>query len=630
MLINLLLILLILAGVAYGLYRYYLSLSNVTETSNTDDDFTDIDTLTKKVVEQFSMMQRMDLREKNITKTEFERQEKQRSELRIDLKNAGYGDTMAIRNIKAYISAMLLTEHLGFGVNEKTIDEIIPFNKPKELKNQEKFEILLYYYTYKKEYVENNRIGAGKNGFVELLKDYDILSLTEVDGEMMYDFSSDKLNEIYEVERKNFKLTFQDKVNILTQRIFEKFKGPSSISMILEQSVDEVDIGVSGVPVDGYDISDSKNLSYSFKSIWVMVKGIKLRLSCIGFESQEDLQRVAESVYKYGANKTLTRKSGYVVSAMKDGSRVNVTRPPFTGSFTVCIRKFGSVESVAPEKLIVGENSETVRKLIWALVRGYMTIGITGGQGVGKSTMLKSIVSFIPAYISLMVQEITAELNLQYAFPNRKIMNYQETESLSSQDALNNGKKSNSDITIIGEDAEAIQSRYVIQASQVASRCCLFTHHAKTAYDFVTAIANDLLDPVVGIYRDKKEAIEACAKVLNIDIHLAKFGTKRSIERITEIIPCKEELYPSEVNNSQDLKEDMKEFMRRQTDRKLFKTVDLIRFDGEKFIVCNMPSEDMCNRIRQALSDSDADRAKFEDILVEMKRQLKQGDQKTA
>ena len=78
----------------------------------------------------------------------------------------------------------------------------------------------------------------------------------------------------------------------------------------------------------------------------------------------------------------------------------------------------------------------------------------------------------------------------------------------------------------------------MIQSAQVASKFTLFTHHAKTFPDLVTALRNSMLR--AGVFKDEKTAEEQVIQVLNFDIHLVKdFRGRRYIERVTECIPIR-------------------------------------------------------------------------------------------
>lgn len=602
MIFNIMLIVLILIFVVYVGYKYLASLEDVRDDDYfTEDDYTDLITLKNKISKEFSMMLQQNLRERNLSKKELEQKQRSMATLRKSLKEAAYGNAKAKRRIKNYIKNMLLDPDLKLGIDENTIDSVIPFGKLDDLKSQDKFEILLYvaYNLMLDEYGKPYK----QLGFAKIIKDYRLTEPIKVDNELVYDITKERLDYIYDDVMQDYVLTFNDKLEILAQRIFEMYKGFGVVDMLFDTGIDEIAGGISGVSKDGYEIANSaKNQVYTYQSIWIMIGGVKTRMSCLSFGSQEELARVVSNIYKYGANSVLSRKNGKVVSSMKNGSRIVAMRPPFANTYAFLARKFDSTPSVKPEELILGNNAEIALTLIKWLIKGQRNIAITGAQGTGKSTTLKSIIRYIPERFSLRVQEIAAELNLNYTYPTRNILAFQETESINSQEGLNFQKKTSGDVNIIGEVAEAIQANFVIQTAMVASLFAMFTHHAKTAKDLVYAIANNLLDPVVGIYNEKKEAVETVAKIINIDIHMENVDKHRFIERITEIVPDIERKYPSETDSSKGAKEDTLEFYKRTTDREPFIIRDLVRYQNGEFVLVNLPSEKMQKEIRSKLS----------------------------
>lgn len=606
MIINLVFIFLVLLIVGYAAYYYMNSLSDIRDDDMDENDYTDIDTLRDKIIHEFSGMLKENFRDQNLSKKEYENRKKSKSEFRKNLKLSASGDHRAKRFVKMYIRNMLLDPAMHLGVNETSIDFIIPFGRSDELKPEDKFEIMLYI-AYN--YLTDEKTGKPlkQDGLAYIIKKYDLLKPVAIPetGDMICDFTRDKLNMIFSDLNKKYVLSYNDKLEILSQRIFEDYKGLGICDMLFDTGVDEVAVGLSGVSKDGYEILNAKNLRYTYQSVWIMAGGVKLRLSCVQLKSQEELVRIVTNIYKYGANKILSRKSGYVISTMRNGSRVVVARPPFVNTYFYIARKFDSAPSLAPENIIKGNNNLIALTMIKWLIRGQRTIAITGAQGSGKTVTLKSLIHFIDARLSLRVQEISAELNLNYAYPYRNIISMQETETIGSQEGLNFQKKTSGDVNIIGEVAEAIQANFVIQTSMVASLFTMFTHHAKTARDLVLSFANNLLDPVVGIYRDKKEAVEMSAKILNIDLHMENKKGHRYLERITEIVALTNVKYPSDRKAAATHEEDEKEYWKRQTDRELFECRDLVRFENGEFVLINLPSESMMNDIKSRLTTAE-------------------------
>ena len=141
--------------------------------------------------------------------------------------------------------------------------------------------------------------------------------------------------------------------------------------------------------------------------------------------------------------------------------------------------------------------------------------------------------------MNLRITETAFELHLRKIYPTRNIVSMRETETISGQDCLDVQKKTDGSVNIIGEVATDPVASWMIQSAQVASKFTLFTHHAKTFPNLVTALRNSMLR--TGVFKDEQTAAEQVVQVLNFNIHLVKdFRGRRYIERITECIPVEE------------------------------------------------------------------------------------------
>ncbi len=129
----------------------------------------------------------------------------------------------------------------------------------------------------------------------------------------------------------------------------------------------------------------------------------------------------------------------------------------------------------------------------------------------------------------------------------------------------------------------------MIQAAQVASKFTLFTHHAKTFPNLVTALRNSMLR--TGVFTDEKTAEEQVIQVLNFDIHLVKdFRGRRYIERITECIPVENKNeYTFDYRNEKTLEKKLDKFMdnathyfSKITDRITYKYVNIMEYIDDR------------------------------------------------
>lgn len=623
MIFNVIIILIILAAVIYGSRMYLSTLDTV------QDDFAEVEEeeeldfafLVKEVANYFSSAVKRRYDDENLTRDELLKKTKQVATLRRALTQAAYGDKEAKHVIKNYIKDIISQDK--YDVLGSNRDKLLPLTQPNKLNQvNDKFEILLYLY--------NNKYPG--DGFEHLMKEFDLARPYEDENtnEQRYCVPRAYIDAAYEeVLAGNTSLgkvvfTDNDRLEILTQKIFEKRFGFGAVDMLYETNIDEIDVGVSGIPAEGFTAAarDNKQMPYSFESIWIVYHGLNIKMECLSFETQNELVRVVENVYKYDAPQTLSKSQGCVVNTMIDGSRIVAVRPPFSESYAFFLRKFDSSPGVAPRDLIRDQNAAIPIALMRWFVKGQRNIGVTGSQGTGKTTMLKAFIRFIDPSFNLRIQELQFELNLRFAYPNRNIVTFQETATISAQEGLNYQKKTNGTVNIIGEVANAIQASHIIQTAMVASLFAMFTHHAKTAEDWVNAIADNLLQ--IGLYQDKKDAVRATAGVLNIDCHLTNVRGNRHIERITEVVPATSVPYPSlqkaqevqqkyiEEHYKEDVWMDAPEYFHRVTDPELFTTRDIVKWEpldeeGKtgRFVLVNMPSENTINDMKTKFSEAE-------------------------
>ena len=160
----------------------------------------------------------------------------------------------------------------------------------------------------------------------------------------------------------------------------------------------------------------------------------------------------------------------------------------------------------------------------------------------------------------------------------------------------------------------------MIQAAQVASKFTLFTHHAKTFPDLVTALRNSMLR--TGVFNNERTAEEQVVQVLNFDIHLVKdFRGRRYIERVTECIPIEEKNeYTFDHRKEKSLEGKFDKFFdnatiyfSKTTNRELYKYRNVLEFIDDKLVLSNPISEKNIKEMR--LNMNDEDQIKFDQFL---------------
>jgi len=617
--LNLLLIVIVLLVGVFLLSQFIKKRKNeiVEEKVEVDDKTFTLEMMTSFVKKRLDEITKINLYDIGLSEEELKRRKQKKYELKKALKGCTYGDVNDKKYVKELIYDLLFRE---YGVDETNISKAIPFDIPSLLTAQDKFDIIIY--IYKNEF--------GYEAMAEVIKKYNLDELKYVSGEAKpcYVITSEEIDKIFEQE--NFILTFTDKLNVVVQRIYQHYKGYSSIDEIRDMNIDGISGGVSGLPesflsqvaqTDGDyldQIADHK-VPRACDSIWIMFRGKSIRLAFLSFGTEAELKRVCQNIYKYNNPGQLSDTNGYKINEMKDGSRVVVVRPSMSETWAFFVRKF-DVKRATLEQIIRFPGKDEAIDLLKYLVKGARIISLTGEQGCGKTTMLMAMIENIYETMNLRITETAFELHLRKIYPTRNILSMRETETVSGQDCLDVQKKTDGSVNIIGEVATDPVASWMIQSAQVASKFTLFTHHAKTFPDLVTALRNSMLR--AGVFRDEKTAEEQVVQVLNFDIHLVKdFRGRRYIERVTECIPVEEKNeYTYDYRKEKTLEGKLDKFMdnatvffTKTTNRELFKHRNVLEYQDGNYVLTNPISDANIKAMRNNMDDSDL--AGFDDFL---------------
>ena len=165
------------------------------------------------------------------------------------------------------------------------------------------------------------------------------------------------------------------------------------------------------------------------------------------------------------------------------------------------------------------------------------------------------------------------------------------------------------------------------------------------------------------LYADKKDAVAACAGILNIDWHLTNADGNRHIDRVSEIIPLTDVKYPSEYFIDEKMRDyveeykakhngnnpqfqliqdkfngisvqdrmylDAPEYFKRSTDPELFEVRQLFHWEpvGNDpkapgiFVLDNLPTDDTIKDMKEKIIDEE-ERINFDEDLNILKQLL--------
>ena len=228
---NFIIIMIILLLTAVGIYYFVLGKKNakVEEDIEIDDKTYSLELMSKFIKKRLDEITKVNLYDIGLSEEELKRRKNKKYELKKALKGCTYGDVNDKKYVKELIYDLLSKE---YGVDETNISKAIPFDIPSLLTPQDKFEIIIH--EYKKTF--------GYESLNELIKKYKLDDFKYIEGESKpcYVITSEEIADIYDAEQLH--LDFTDKLEVVVQRIYQKYKGFSSIDEIRDMNID----GVSG------------------------------------------------------------------------------------------------------------------------------------------------------------------------------------------------------------------------------------------------------------------------------------------------------------------------------------------------------------------------------------------------
>ena len=567
-----------------------------------------IEKMTEFIKARMDEITRTNLYDIGLSEDELRRRKNKKYELKKALKNCTYGDVNDKKYVKELIFDLL---HREYGVNQVNITNAMDFDNPNKLTTNDKFDILMY--IFKRQF--------GYDALGEMIKKYNLDELKCVYGSTIpsYVITPEEIDDIFEKEYEY--LSFEDRLNIVSQRIYQNYKGFSVIDEVRDMNIDGISGGVSGLPEsfmyqvaqlgDYIRQTQERTVPRAYDSVWIFYKGKSIYLSCLSFGSYAELRRVCQNIYKYNNPGQLSDTNGFKVNEMKDGSRVVVVRPSMSESWAFFVRKFDTPNAVL-ENLVRHPGKEPVIDLLKFLVKGARVTALTGEQGCGKTTMLLAMIKYIYTTLNIRVQEMAFELHLRKVYPDRNILSFRETDTVSGQAGLDVQKKTDGSVNILGEVATDEVAAWMIQMAQVASKFTIFTHHAKTFDNLILSLRNSLLK--IGMFNNEKVAEIQVVGVVNFEVHLKKsYDGQRYIERITECVPVKpKNNYTFDHRKETTLEgkfdkffDNATEYFTKITETETYKAVNIVEWIDGQYVIKNPISRENIDAMRENMSEED-------------------------
>ena len=271
-------------------------------------------------------------------------------------------------------------------------------------------------------------------------------------------------------------------------------------------------------------------------------RGGKMLRSRVKFD---DISQMMNVIRRMAATvgRRVDESSPMVDARLPDGSRFNAVIPPAAiRGPAITIRKFSSFRLGLDDLIKVGSLSPAMAAFLQDVVKGKLSLIVSGGTGSGKTTTLNVLGSMIPHTERVVTIEDSAEL--QMGHPHLVAMEFRPANvegrgELTIRQLLRNSLRMRPDRVIVGEvrDAAALD---MLQAMNTGHDGSMSTIHSNSARDAFSRLETMVLSGSVEL---PLPAVRAqIASAINLVIHQGRMPDgSRKIMQISEMTGYKDD-----------------------------------------------------------------------------------------
>jgi pilus assembly protein CpaF len=297
------------------------------------------------------------------------------------------------------------------------------------------------------------------------------------------------------------------------------------------------------------DPTISDILVNTYDQVYVERRG-QLEETPVRFKDDDHLIRIINKIVT-AVGRRIDESAPLVDARLADGSRVNAIVPPIAiDGPLLSIRKF-SKKPFDLELLIQnGTITREIATLLDGIVRGRISLLISGGTGSGKTTMLNAMSKAISHRERIVTIEDAAELQLQQPHVARletRPSNPDGRGEINQRDLVRNALRMRPDRIILGEvrSGEAFD---MLQAMNTGHDGSMSTIHANTPRDALLRL--EQMIGMAGIEMSPRTVRSQIVSAIQVVMQLGRWSDGRrrllSIQEISGMegeVPCLNEIF---------------------------------------------------------------------------------------
>lgn len=278
-------------------------------------------------------------------------------------------------------------------------------------------------------------------------------------------------------------------------------------------------------PIREYlDAEDVTEISVNdFDDVWIERLGHGYKKVDVKWDDREHLLNYQRMIAR-SLGQDISEDNPILDARLDDGTRINaVCAPIAVKGPSLSIRPYPKRTLNSEQLIQFGSFTIEMKDYFEQAVKDHKSILIAGGTGSGKTTILRVVAGFIPAYERVISVEDTCEHliqnrenSLSFEAAKRKEKEGRMTVTLS--DLIVNSLRQRPDRIVVGEIREPTASTAFIDALNTGHEGCISTIHANSGRDSLERLA------ILYARNSSNLSMEICRDIINVNIDMVIFA----------------------------------------------------------------------------------------------------------